>query len=150
MRFQKERTVSLVEDGILLTSEKKIAEKQRKYFDKLLNCEERTEKSSFNIENINTQECPNPTLEEIKAQVQKLKNHKYPGVNCVQPELSIKKAIQWIWQVIARKWTSEKLPDDWKVAVVCSMHKKSNKQNCNNYCGISLLNVAYQVFLNCV
>jgi hypothetical protein len=49
------------DDGMLITAEKDIAEKWRKYFDKLLNCEKPTEKFPFNIENINTQECPYPT-----------------------------------------------------------------------------------------
>lgn len=63
---------------MLITAEKEIAEKWRKYFDKLLNCEEPTEKFPFNIENINTQECTYPTLEEIKGQVHRLKKSQIP------------------------------------------------------------------------
>ncbi|KAL4154026.1 hypothetical protein QTP88_001859 [Uroleucon formosanum] len=103
--------------------------------------------------NINIKECTYPTLEEIKGQVHRLKNHKSPGEDCVQAELLKKggeNVIQWIWQVIRIVWTTEKLPDDWKVAVVCPIHKKGDKQDCNNYRGISLLNVAYKIFSNCV
>jgi len=115
---------------MLIPAEKELAEIWRKYFDKLLNCEEPTEKFPFNIENINTQECTYPTWEEIKGQVHRLKNHKSPGEDCVQAEL-LKKGgedvIQWIWQVISIVWTTEKLPDDWKVAIAQFIKKKTGK-----------------------
>jgi len=63
---------------MLITSEKEIVERWRKYFDKLLNCEEPIEKFPFSTEKVNTQGCPDSTLEEIRAQVQRLKNHKSP------------------------------------------------------------------------
>ncbi|CAI6358388.1 unnamed protein product [Macrosiphum euphorbiae] len=85
--FKKKERFLKDDDGMLITAEKEIAEQWRKYFDKLLNCEEPTEKFNFNIENINTQECTYPTLEEIKGQVHRLKNHKSPGEDCVQAEL---------------------------------------------------------------
>jgi len=58
-------------------------------------------------------------------------------------------ALQWIWQVISKIRTTNKLPDDWKLAVICRIHKKGYKQDCNNYRGISLLNVTYKIFSNC-
>jgi len=72
---------------MLITTEKEIAEKWRKYFDKLLNCEEPTENFPFNIENINTQESPYHTSEEIDLQVHRLKIHKSPREDYVQTEL---------------------------------------------------------------
>lgn len=32
----------------------------------------------------------------------------------------------------------------------CPIHKKENKQDCNNYRGIALLNVTHKVFSNCI
>lgn len=69
---------------MLIISEKEIAEKWGKYYDKLLNCEKQTKKFIYYIKNINTQECLNSTLEEIKLQVQRLKNHKSLEKYCVQ------------------------------------------------------------------
>lgn len=129
--FKKKERFLKDDDGMLITTEKEKAEKWRKYFNELLNCEEPTEKFPFNIENINTQECSYPTLEEIKAQVHRLKNHKSPGEDCIQAELLKKRGedvIRWIWKVISKVWTTEKLPDDCKVAVVCPIHKKGDKQ----------------------
>jgi len=85
--FKKKELFLKDDDGMLITAEKEIAEKWREYFYKLLNCEEPIKKFPFNIENINTQKCTYPTLQEIKGQVHRLKNHKSPGEDCVQAEL---------------------------------------------------------------
>jgi sorting nexin-29 len=39
----------------------------------------------------------------------------------------------------------DKIPDGWTRGVVCPIFKKGNRRDCNNYKGISLLNVAYKV-----
>jgi len=108
--FKKKERFLKDDDGMLITAEKEIAEKWRRYFDKLLNCEESTEKFPFNVESINTYECPYPILEEIKVQVHRLKNYKSLVEDCVQAEL-LKKGgedvIRWIWQVIMYEYEYE-------------------------------------------
>jgi len=56
----------------------------------------------FDRGNMNNQECPEPTLEEIDLQIKFLKNNKSPGEDGFQAEL-LKKigedVTQWIWQV---------------------------------------------------
>jgi hypothetical protein len=52
--------------------------------------------------------------------------------------------------MICRIQTNEELPVKWKSVVICSIHKKGNKEDCNNYRGIVLLNVIYKVLLNCI
>jgi len=53
----------------------------------------------FDLENINNQECPEPTLEEIDLQIKNLKNNKSLGEDGFQSEL-LKKGgedvTQWI------------------------------------------------------
>jgi hypothetical protein len=36
----------------------------------------------------------------------------------------------------------KKLPDQWKESIIVPVHKKSDKSDCNNYRGISLLSTS--------
>jgi len=137
------RSERLIRDsnGSLVTTDEGIAKEWEKYFEELLNCEEPDELFMFDLGNINNQECPEPTLEEIDLQTKNLS----PGEDGFQAEL-LKKGgedvTQWIWQVIKKIWVTEEFPEYWKTSLICPIHKKGNKQDRNNYRGISLLNVA--------
>lgn len=37
------------------------------------------------------------------------------------------------------------MPEDWKMTMVCPIHKKRYRKDFNNYHGIALLNVAYKI-----
>lgn len=122
-------------------------------FDELLNCDEPDEVFSFDLESWNKQDCPEPMLEEIKLQVKWLKNHKSPGENEVQAELlkyGGEELLTKIGKLINQICKSEKIPEEWKTAMICPIHKKGSRQDCNNYRSIALLNVAYKVFSNYV
>jgi len=53
-----------------------------------------------------------------------------------------------VWKLICQIWTAEKLSSEWRTTVICSIHKKGDKQDYNNYRGIALISTAYKVFLN--
>lgn len=45
-------------------------------------------------------------------------------------------------------WKEEKIPEDWRIALVCpihKIHKKNNPLECNNYRSIALLKTTYKV-----
>jgi hypothetical protein len=40
----------------------------------------------------------------------------------------------------------EGIPQEWNSAYKCSIHKKGNKNNCNNYRGVSIINSTVRLF----
>ena len=57
---------------------------------------------------------------------------------------------QWkkIYNLITVTWENEKMPADGQTAVICSIYKKDDKLQCENYEGTFLLNVIYKIFTN--
>jgi hypothetical protein len=92
-----------------------------------------------------------PTANVVYDVIRKLKLNRAPGDDCINAEL-IKNRGKHLWKcilhLILEIWNKEVMPPDWKTAVMCPIHKKGSKLECNNYRGISLLNVTYKIFTN--
>lgn len=77
-----------------------------------------------------------------------LKNNKAQGKDMIGSEF-VKKGGQLIvndmWELIEKIWQQEQIPEEWKVAVICPIYKKSDPEDCHNYRGILLLNAAYKI-----
>jgi sorting nexin-29 len=52
--------------------------------------------------------------------------------------------------LMERVWKEEQMPEEWNSAIICPVHKKGNKMECNNYRGISLLNITHKIFAQLV
>ncbi len=52
----------------------------------------------------------------------------------------------WLHRVISKVWLCEAAPSNWSEAVLLPLFKKGDKQICSNYRGISLIDVAAEVF----
>jgi hypothetical protein len=50
-------------------------------------------------------------------------------------------------KIIDSIWNKEELPDQWKESIIVPVHKKGDKTDCSNCCGISLLSTSYQNFI---
>jgi sorting nexin-29 len=50
-----------------------------------------------------------------------------------------------IYRLVANIWTKEKMPNEWNLALICLIYKKGEESDCNNYRGISLLNIVYKI-----
>jgi hypothetical protein len=77
-----------------------------------------------------------------------LKTNKAPGEDDITAEL-IKNASRELKEtllvLICNIWRGENMPDDWKVGLIVPLFKKRHKMKCENYRGLTLLNVAYKI-----
>ena len=84
---------------------------------------------------------PEPSAFEVELAIEKLKNHKSPGIDQIPAEL-IKAGGRTIRCVIHKLiisiWNKKELPEEWKESIIVPICKKGVKTDCNNYRGISL------------
>ena len=94
-----------------------------------------------------------PTVEEVEEAVQKLKNYKAPETDNIPAELfryGGNELVKHLHIIIKDIWQKEKMPTEWKLSIICPMHKKGDIMECSNYRGVSLLNTAYKILSNIV
>jgi hypothetical protein len=53
-----------------------------------------------------------------------------------------------IHKLINSTRNKEELSDQWKESIIVPIHKKSDKTDCNNYRGISLLSTSCKIVFN--
>jgi sorting nexin-29 len=78
-----------------------------------------------------------------------LKSYEAAGPDDILPEF-IKNAgfplKQKIYRLIVKIWKKEKIPSEWTEGILCPIYKKGDRKQCNNYRGITLLNITYKIF----
>lgn len=118
----------------------------------MLNCEGPEESFPINIGNGDAQDCVESILDEIKSQIKNLKNHKSPGEDEIKQNSLNKEGMKshsecGNWSVEYGKWRiTGRMEDSGDM----SNTQERNKQDCNNYRRIDLLNVTYKVLSNCI
>jgi hypothetical protein len=73
------------------------------------------------------------------------KKYKSPGSDEIAAELIQTVGgilLSAIHNLINSVWNKKELPDQWKESIIVPVHKKGDKTDCNNYCGISLLSTS--------
>ena len=90
-----------------------------------------------------------PTLDEVTKACRSLKNGKAAGPDGLPGEVfkyADPTVIESLHALIALFWTSEHIPKSWKDPIITMIYKrKGSKSLCQNYRGISLLDVAGKV-----
>lgn len=124
-----------------------------KYFAKLLT-EQRTEyqqpqqlKSDIQIR---TASSPlRIHTKEVKLICQSLKSRKSPGPGNIPPEL-LKHGTEKLYRQLASLFqkciNGENLPEEWKTSYITTIHKKGNRELCDNYRGIAVLSTISRVY----
>ena len=91
------------------------------------------------------------TIEDVEKAVRNLKNNKVPGTDGMQSEL-IKyggyRLLNRIYELVRQIWEEERIPAEWKETIIVPIHKRGDRDKCENYRGIALGNAAYKIFWN--
>jgi len=86
-------------------------------------------------------EITGATLDEVKKVINFLKNHKIPGKDNKNSELTKlagKQLTTEIHKLIYNVWTREKIPTGWNMAIIFSIFKNEDPTKIENYRGIFL------------
>ncbi|XP_055382796.1 uncharacterized protein LOC129612958 [Condylostylus longicornis] len=153
--YQPRLNICRDKPGNMLLEENKIMSRwvEYSYFKELLNVPH--EQQQNDEQELMTAEPLDilPTFDEIKTAIFKLKNNKAPGEDNVTAELlkmggeELQKSIH---RLICNIWQQETIPEKWNMGLICPIHKKVDKTDCNNYRGITLLNCMYKVLSNVI
>ena len=140
------------EDGELAQGPSDVMERWHQHFSNLLN-----KQSTFNndvIQRMPMQSpCPDldepPTEEELENALLKMKKRKPGGKTGILPELVLfggATLLDRLLELMQAIWKEGEVVADWKNAEVVPIPKKGDLQSCENWRGISLLDVVGKVF----
>jgi len=135
----------------LNTKEK--AEVWKEHFDKLLNTEEPRELIKKGNKEISEVEVEELTIEDLKRVIRNLKNDKVAGTDGTHPEL-IKyrgnKLLNRVYELVRQILEEERIPEEWKETTIGLIHKRGDRDRCENYRGIALGIAAYKILWNII
>jgi hypothetical protein len=125
------------ENGELLENSHNILNRWKNYFSQLLNVH-----NVSDVRQIEEPLVPGPSYLEVEIAIAKLKKYKSSVSDEILAELiqaGGEILLSAIHKFINSVWNKEELPDQWKESIIIPIHKKGDKTDCNNYCGIPLL-----------
>jgi len=50
-----------------------------------------------------------------------------------------------MYELVRQIWEEERIPEEWKETITVPIHKKGDRDGCENYRGIALENAAYKI-----
>jgi len=112
------------------------------HFRKLLN-EERPEFMNDNLnQNINISTSPiRITTKEVKESCREMKSKRAPGPGNIPAELlkyGSEKLYESLTKLVQNCLNGGDIPEEWKTALISTIHKKGSRNECNNYRGIAV------------
>jgi hypothetical protein len=146
--FQPRLNACKDNSGKLIEGDDKILEQWARYFKIQFERENSEEENDEEVFLTAEPLVKEPTQEEMEKATGNLRTNKASGENNIIAELiknsswELKKRLH---ALICKIWRDEKMLDDWKVGLIVPLFKKGNKMKCENYRGITLLNVAYKI-----
>jgi len=90
---------------------------------------------------------PESSVFDVEIAIQKLKNHKSPGIDQIPAEL-IKAQGRTIRCEIHKSiflLNKEEFPEEWKESIILPIYMNGDKTDCSSYRDISILSTTYKI-----
>jgi len=89
------------------------------------------------------------TVEELETTIKALKARKSPGSDGISElyKHAPKRFLHKFFNFLNVCWIYGDIPEEWRTVIVIPIHKKGDRNNLDNYIGISLLNTGYKNLL---
>jgi hypothetical protein len=55
-----------------------------------------------------------------------------------------------MYELVRQIWKEERIPEEWKETIIVTIHKRGDRDRCENYRGIALGNAAYKILSNII
>ena len=126
--YKPRTTKAKDEKGDLVADSHSIMARWRNYFSQLLNVHEVKEVRQAEMHTVHPL-VSEPSAFEVQLAIEKLKNHKSPGIVQIAAELikEVGRTIRGeIHKLIISIWNKEDMPDEWKESIIVPIHKKGD------------------------
>ena len=98
-------------------------------------------------------EVEEPFIEGVKEAIRNLKNNKAAGTDGIHPELikyGWNKLLNRMYELVRQILEEERIPEEWKETIIVRLHKRGDRDRCENYRGTALRNAAYKILSNII
>jgi hypothetical protein len=82
-----------------------------------------------------------------------LENNKAAGTYGIHSELTKYgeyRLLNRIYEQVRQIWEEERIPAEWKETIIVPMHKRGDRDKCENYRVAALRNAAYKILSNII
>ncbi|KAJ4434064.1 hypothetical protein ANN_16383 [Periplaneta americana] len=107
------------------------------------------QRDPYNADTTVTNQWNAITKMELENALTTLRNRKAPGIDGLNVELfkyGSTKLKNRLIQLLNDIWSMGRIPEDWKVSKIINIHKKNERNKCENYRGIALMSSAYKIY----
>jgi len=70
--------------------------------------------------------------------------------NVIESTEDQNKLLNRIYELVRQIWEEERIREEWKETIIVSIHKRGDRDRCENYRGIASGNAAYKILLNII
>lgn len=132
-------------DGSLCQSPGEVQERWEQHFTQVLNIKspyDTTVLASMVQRDVDTNLTEEPTLEEVRQALMRMKSGKSPGASgivCELVKVGFDILAPYLLDILHSVWMEKRVPQDWCNAVLVAVPKKGDLTICDNWRGISLL-----------